>query len=204
MADFIITAISDIHGTLSPLGSIVVAEGEDQVFAIVPYAGYTVATVKIDGTNVGAVTTYTFVGVSAAHSIAVDFMAIPFSAEQFRIDFPEFTDITKYSTPMINFWSGMANSMLSVRRWGEKRAYGLALFVAHNMALASQNAAQGALGGVPGANLGVITSQSAGPISESLDVQSSIEIDGGAWNLTVYGRMYLRLARIVGIGGIQV
>lgn len=204
MADFIITAISDIHGFISPVGSIVVAEGEDKVFAIVPYTGYTVATVKIDGVNVGAVSTYTFVGVSAAHSIAVDFMAIPFSAEQFRIDFPEFTDITKYSSPMINFWSGLASSMLNVRRWGDKRPYGLALLVAHNIALAAQNSAQGALGAVPGVNLGVISSQSAGPISESLDVQSSIEIDGGSWNLTVYGRMYLRLARMVGIGGIQV
>lgn len=123
-----------------------------------------------------------------------------FGVDQFREEFTEFTSETDYPAAMINFWYGLAEAQLNVARWGDLLDYGYKLFVAHNIALAAQNSATGV---VPG-QVGLVTSESAGPLSYSKDTHSVTEMDGGHWNLTTYGTQFLRLARIVGTGGYQV
>jgi List-Bact-rpt repeat protein len=76
---FMITASADIGGTITPAGTTGVNYGANQTFTIAPYADYHVATVLVDGVSKGAVTTYTFTNVIAAHTIAATFTQNPAS-----------------------------------------------------------------------------------------------------------------------------
>jgi|GEM_PF-1716943 len=70
-----ITASAGPGGSIAPAGSVTVHEGSDKIFTISPDAGYTVDDVTVDGASAGAVATYTFLGVSADHTIAASFDA---------------------------------------------------------------------------------------------------------------------------------
>jgi hypothetical protein len=70
-----ITASASTGGVISPTGAVSVSYGASRAFAITPNAGYRVASVLVDGTSVGAVTTYTFSNVTANHTIAATFAA---------------------------------------------------------------------------------------------------------------------------------
>ena len=50
--------------------------GASQTFTITPSANYKVSAVTVDGVSVGAVTSYTFSNVTAAHSISASFAVI--------------------------------------------------------------------------------------------------------------------------------
>ncbi|MCX6345090.1 MAG: hypothetical protein NT018_08445, partial [Armatimonadetes bacterium] len=52
-------------------------QGSNQTFTITPNSGYAVSQVTTDGTNRGAITTYTFSNVQAAHTISATFVALP-------------------------------------------------------------------------------------------------------------------------------
>jgi len=63
-------------GTISPSGSpiwVMTGTGQDAVFNFTPNAGYEVASVTVDGVNVGRPSSYTFVAPSGGHSISVNF-----------------------------------------------------------------------------------------------------------------------------------
>jgi hypothetical protein len=68
-----ITATAGTGGDISPSGSVPVNYGADQTFAITPATCYAIADVLVDGSSVGAVPSYTFNGVTVAHSIAASF-----------------------------------------------------------------------------------------------------------------------------------
>ena len=70
---FTITASAGTGGSIDPSGAVSVDYGADQSFTITPGTGYHVADVLVDGTSVGAVTTYTFENVAADHTIAASF-----------------------------------------------------------------------------------------------------------------------------------
>jgi peptidoglycan/xylan/chitin deacetylase (PgdA/CDA1 family) len=70
-----ITASAGTGGSISPSGAVVVADGGSQAFSITPSANYKVADVKVDGSSKGAITAYTFTGVTADHTIAASFAA---------------------------------------------------------------------------------------------------------------------------------
>ncbi|MGV8074065.1 MAG: PKD domain-containing protein [Syntrophobacteraceae bacterium] len=70
------TASAGAGGAIAPSGSFYVGSGTNQPFTITPNTGYQVASVTVDGTSVGAVTSYTFSNVAAAHSISATFTAI--------------------------------------------------------------------------------------------------------------------------------
>ncbi len=72
---FTITASAGAHGSISPSGAVAVNPGADQSLNIAPDAGYHVADVLVDGGSVGAVTSYTFSNVTAAHTISASFAA---------------------------------------------------------------------------------------------------------------------------------
>src|SRR5258706_235192 len=73
LKQFTITASAGANGVISPSGSVVVNYGSSQAFTITPNTGYHVADVLVDGSSVGAVTSYTFTNVTATHTIAASF-----------------------------------------------------------------------------------------------------------------------------------
>ena len=70
---YTITATAGTGGTISPSGSVSVASGANQTFTITPNSGYAIGSVTVDGASAGTVSTYTFTGVAANHTIAATF-----------------------------------------------------------------------------------------------------------------------------------
>jgi hypothetical protein len=70
---YTITAAADAGGAIAPAGVISVDGGQDMHFTITPDAGYHIADVLADGDSVGAVSDYTFVNVTADHSVTARF-----------------------------------------------------------------------------------------------------------------------------------
>ncbi len=70
---YTITASAGANGKISPSGTVSVAGGAARTFSITPRAGYQVAKVTVDGSSVGAVTSYPFNNVAANHTISATF-----------------------------------------------------------------------------------------------------------------------------------
>ncbi len=68
-----ITALAGAGGSISPKGTVEVEQGGSMSFTITPDTGYSVKEVKVDGQDVGAVSSYTFSNVTESHSIYVVF-----------------------------------------------------------------------------------------------------------------------------------
>jgi hypothetical protein len=62
-----------VAGSISPSGNIPVLFGSSQSFAIAPNFGYQINNVLIDGSSVGAMTSYTFTNVITGHDILATF-----------------------------------------------------------------------------------------------------------------------------------
>jgi hypothetical protein len=72
---YTVTASAGTGGTISPSGAVLVDSGSSQTFTIAPSSDYTVSGVTVDGTSIGAVTSYTFSNVRANHTIGASFSA---------------------------------------------------------------------------------------------------------------------------------
>ena len=70
---FTIAATSGANGSISPSGSVIVAEGGNKTFTIVPAQGAYITDVKVDGSSVGVVSGYTFSSIGANHTIDITF-----------------------------------------------------------------------------------------------------------------------------------
>ncbi len=68
-----ITASPSTNGSVAPAGVTSLCAGGSQAYTITPAAGYHVAGVLVDGSSVGAVTSYPFSSVSANHTIGATF-----------------------------------------------------------------------------------------------------------------------------------
>lgn len=121
----------------------------------------------------------------------------------FRTEFPEFADTTTYPTTMVNFWAGIAELQVRESIWKDMVTVGVKLYVAHEITLAAQNAKAGKQGGVPGVQGGIANNKSVGSVTVGYDSQSNSEKDAGYWNLTNYGKQFIRFARIFGAGAIS-
>ena len=73
---YTITASAGTGGAISPAGSVTVNSGGSQTFAITPDGGYQIAAVSVDGVSVGAVSSYTFINVTANYIISVTFINV--------------------------------------------------------------------------------------------------------------------------------
>lgn len=73
---YTMSAAAGSGGMISPSGSVSVTDGSRETFTISPNAGYEIADVKVDGTSVGAVSSYTFSNVKADHNITATFAAL--------------------------------------------------------------------------------------------------------------------------------
>jgi sialate O-acetylesterase len=60
-------------GTISPSNTMEVEPGQNQRYKVLPMAGFAVASVKVDGVELGAVDSYEFKDINSSHSIDVKF-----------------------------------------------------------------------------------------------------------------------------------
>ena len=72
-----ITATAGAGGSISPSGTVTVTDGGNQTFTITPGSGYLIQSVVVDGSSVGAVSSYTFTNVKADHTISASFSQTP-------------------------------------------------------------------------------------------------------------------------------
>ena len=79
-----ITASAGSNGSISPSGDVIVNQGLDKSFTITPDTGYQIADVLVDGSSVGAVSSYTFTNVTEDHIISANFISLPNDVVQFE------------------------------------------------------------------------------------------------------------------------
>ncbi|MBD3317881.1 MAG: carbohydrate-binding protein, partial [Chitinivibrionales bacterium] len=82
---YTITATAQSGGSITPAGDVMVTEGSSQEFTITPDAGYEIDYVEVEGTNIGAVSTYTFDNVTADASIVAYFKATSSGTEVYEV-----------------------------------------------------------------------------------------------------------------------
>lgn len=126
-----------------------------------------------------------------------------FDVSAFRTNFPEFADTTVYTSTMINFWAGLAEKLVRPCVWKDCVVEGQSLYVAHQITIEAQDKKSASAGGAPGTFGGVANNKTVGSATVGYDSQSTSEKDAGFWNLTTYGKQFIRLARIFGAGVIQ-
>ena len=73
VTEYTITSTTGANGSISPSGTVKVASGGSQTFTITPAMGYEIDTLKVDGSAVSSVTSYTFNNVDKAHTIEATF-----------------------------------------------------------------------------------------------------------------------------------
>lgn len=127
------------------------------------------------------------------------------TAATLRQHFPEFADETTYPDTNVEFWLGIAAKLVNESRWGELTDLGQELFAAHKLVLEFQAQASADTGSAPGtAQGGVVSGKSVDKVSVNYDTGAAAELDAGHWNMTTFGKRYIRLARMMGAGPIQV
>ena len=72
---YTINASAGTGGSISPSGAVAVSGGTTQTFTITPNSGYRIADVLVDGSSVGAVSSFTFTNVNSSHTISASFAA---------------------------------------------------------------------------------------------------------------------------------
>lgn len=120
-----------------------------------------------------------------------------------RAKFPGFADSTKFPDAQMSFYVTMAYKLLSPDRWGSMLDEGAALFTAHFVAL-DRLALTAGVDGIPGAAVGVLSGGGVDKVNYTRDVASVMEDNAGHWGMTTYGLQYLRFARMMGMGPVQV
>lgn len=73
---YTIKATAGNGGSISPKGNVSVVRSSDKLFTFTADAGYEVASVLVDGKDIGKVSSYNFTNVRAAHTIEVKFKKI--------------------------------------------------------------------------------------------------------------------------------
>jgi hypothetical protein len=123
---------------------------------------------------------------------------------QFRSDFPEFADPSKYPDSLITFWLNVAATLVNVQRWSTLAVTGQELVAAHYLVVSVRDRAAAQNGGIPGQVIGLQTAKAAADLSASYDYLALLVEGAGFWNQTTYGQRYFSLARLFGAGGLQI
>ena len=71
---YTITATAGEGGSINPSGNVSVVKGTNKTFTFTPADGYVIVDVLVDGKSAGAVSSYTFSAVEAAHTISAAFV----------------------------------------------------------------------------------------------------------------------------------
>lgn len=121
----------------------------------------------------------------------------------FRTAFPAYGDPTVYQDGQVQFYIDFAYQMLRSERWGSVIDQGASLFVAHFLSTDALAKAAG-IGGIPGTGVGVVDAGTIDKVTFGKNVDAIMEPDAGHWGMTVYGLQFIRIARMMGAGPIQV
>jgi hypothetical protein len=118
---YTITASAGAGGTISPSGSVSVAQGGGKAFIIAANTGYQISSVMVDGVSQGAVSSYTFSNVTANHTISASFKSSA-SAGQVTLEANYSVDIKNNGTKYYhdgNDWVGRSSSgiLRAANRW---------------------------------------------------------------------------------------
>jgi hypothetical protein len=127
----------------------------------------------------------------------------PFNVGQFRTSFPEFSDTVAYPDSQIEFWAGLASQQVRPNIWGGCWFRGVSLYVAHEITISALNVKSAQAGGAPGTSGGIANTKTVGSATIGYDTTSTAEKDAGHWNMTSYGKQFIRLVRIFGAAAIQ-
>jgi hypothetical protein len=73
VSKYTITASANANGDISPSGTVMLDQNEDQIFTITPHPGYALKTLSVDGVDAALGPSYTFTNVTANHTISVTF-----------------------------------------------------------------------------------------------------------------------------------
>jgi hypothetical protein len=119
--------------------------------------------------------------------------------DQFRMMFPAFKDPAKWPDETIAFWIDLAP--IDPCLWDKMYNFGQGLWAAHEMM--KFGPADGTGGGLATGG-GPISSKGVGPVSVSYDLTLGTEEGAGNYNSTVYGRQFIHLARLFGMGPYQI
>jgi hypothetical protein len=128
---------------------------------------------------------------------------VTITVSDFRASFPAYADPTVYPDTQVQFYIDFAYLMLRPERWGTVIDQGASLFVAHFLSTDALAKAAG-IGGVPGTGVGVVDAGTIDKVTFGKNVDAVMEPDAGHWGMTIYGLQFLRLARMMGAGPIQV
>ncbi len=121
----------------------------------------------------------------------------------FRAQFgTAFLNAAMFTNDMIQNELNDAYAQMDVNRWGPQLDTGAGLRAAHFLVLLARAAQGAAVGGIPGQPTGLVSSKGVGPASVSYDTNAGIDKTAASWNLTTYGQLYWRRARLVGMGGL--
>lgn len=121
----------------------------------------------------------------------------------FRTQMPPFASPANYPDTQVQFYIDLAYKLLNADRWADVLDYGASLFVAHNLAVDALGV-KSSTSGVPGTAIGVISSGSVDKVSYTRDINSVTEDGAGNYNMTTFGQRFIRLARMIGAGPLQV
>ena len=116
-------------------------------------------------------------------------------AATFRAVYPVYGDLIKYAPETVDYWLATARARLNPLVWQNLLDEGLGLFVAHKLALMTSVTA--------GAGTGLVSSKSIGGVSIAFNTEIGLVEGAGAYNLTAFGREFMQLARMVGMGSVQ-
>lgn len=132
-----------------------------------------------------------------------------YAKDDFLAFYPQFTGLVPDA--VLTQFVSMANASVLQIRWHETWEMGMGLYIAHFLTLYLQTMSDGVsstAAQVIGAAeaRGLQTSQSVGDVSVSYDYGAMVaDINGWAdWKQTQFGIQYLRMARLLGKGGIYV
>lgn len=121
----------------------------------------------------------------------------------FRTNFPEFSDTAVYPNAQLTFWATIAEKQVNANLWKDLTSFGVNLYVAHEITIATQNVKAASVGGSPGQSGGIANSKAVGAVNVAYDASTQTEKDAGWWNRTTYGQQFIRLARMFGSGAVQ-
>jgi len=124
----------------------------------------------------------------------------PLTTTQFRAMFAEFSDTTKFPDPMIQVWLDQAPVDPCV--WQDRYQLGQGLWAAHEL---KKFGPGGLTSGGPNSGVGgIVSNKAVGPVSVGYDNSIGEEDGAGSYNLTIYGRQFWSILRLLPIGPIQV
>ncbi|CNE39145.1 TPA: DUF4054 domain-containing protein [Yersinia enterocolitica] len=122
---------------------------------------------------------------------------------QFRTDFPQFENETRYPDAAIQFRLSLADNLLDENLLDNMFPYLVELFVAHYMTLQAKDMLSAAMGGGSGSTNGAASSKSVDKVSVSYDNSATLNPDAGFWNFTRYGAEFYQIILMFGAGGRQ-